>query len=78
MHLRRADVVLQLDKVRNDEIGRGLKQEAVKEIARKQQRAWKVKIHRQHGQRTISECPGGYLKTFQKRSSKYQIHHFNQ
>ena len=49
MHLRRAEVVSQLDKVRNDEIGRRLKQEAVKEIASKEQIAWKVKIHRQHG-----------------------------
>ena len=38
------DLVTMLDKVRNEDIRQRMKQEAVVEVARKKQRAWKEKL----------------------------------
>ena len=43
-YLRRVEGVTKLDKVRNEDIRQRLNQEAVVEVARKKQRAWKEKL----------------------------------
>ncbi len=43
-YLRRVGGVTKLDKVRNEDIRQRMKQEAVVEVARKKQRAWKEKL----------------------------------
>ena len=47
--LRRVEGVTKLDKVRNEDIRQRLNQEAVVEVARKKQRAWKEKLDGMEG-----------------------------
>ena len=52
-YLRRVEGVTKLDKVRNEDIRQRLNQEAVVEVARKKQRAWKEKLDGMEGERLV-------------------------
>ena len=52
-YLRRVEGVTKLDEVRNVDIRQRLNQEAVVEVARKKQRAWKEKLDGMEGERFV-------------------------
>ena len=55
-YLRRVEGVTKLDKVRKEDIRQRLKQEAVVEVARKKQRAWKEKLNGIGRGKTCEAC----------------------
>ena len=52
-YLRRVEGVTKLNKVRSEDIRQRLKQDAVVEVARKKQRAWKEKLDGMEGERLV-------------------------
>ena len=52
-YLRRVEVVMKLDRVRNVDIRQRLKEGSVMELAGKEQRAWKVKVEEMEGERLV-------------------------